>query len=107
MLDSFRFKDENEYEYEIKLKVLMLILKKDTPETFILLFSPNKSVRLFILKEVKPSTDGKMIKLLTFEDLFPPLRHLKLLVELRRLSRFASEKRWLFCGKKELKSSFN
>ena len=38
MLDSFRFKDENEYEYEIKLKVLMLILKKDTPETFILLF---------------------------------------------------------------------
>ena len=42
MLDSFRFKDENEYEYEIKLKVLMLILKKDTPETFILLFLTKK-----------------------------------------------------------------
>ena len=91
ILDSFRFNDENEYEYEIKVKVLMRILKKDTLERFILLFSPKKLVGLFILKEVKPSTDGKMIKLLTFDDLFPPLRHLKLLVELRRLSRFARE----------------
>ena len=32
-----------------------------------------------------------MIKLLTFDDLFPPLRLLKLLVELRRLSRFATK----------------
>ena len=37
--------------------------------------SPTKLVRLFILKEVKPSPDGKMIKLLTFDNLFPPLRH--------------------------------
>ena len=49
----------------------MRILKKDTPERFILLFSPKKLVRLFILKQVKPSSDGKMIKLFTFDDLFP------------------------------------
>lgn len=48
-------------------------------------------VGLFILKKVKPSSDRKMIKLLTFDDLFPPLRLLKLLVELRRLSRFATK----------------
>ena len=47
--------------------------------------------RLFILKKVKPSSDRKMIKLLTFDDLFPPLRLLKLLVELRGLSRFATK----------------
>ena len=29
-----------------------------------------------LLEEVKPSVDRKMIKLLTFDDLFPPLRHL-------------------------------
>ena len=32
-------------------------------------------VRLFILKEVKPSPDSKMIKLLKIDNLFPPLRH--------------------------------
>ena len=32
-----------------------------------------------------------MIKHLTFDNLFPPLRHLKVLVELRRLSRFATK----------------
>ena len=32
-------------------------------------------VGLFILKEVKSSPDSKMTKLLTFDDLFPPLRH--------------------------------
>ena len=49
--------------------------KKDILESFILLFSPKKLVRLFILKEVKPSPDSKMIKLLTFDNLLPPLRH--------------------------------
>ena len=29
---------------------------------------------LFSLKEITPSIDGKMIKLLTFENYFPPLR---------------------------------
>ena len=46
---------------------------KNNPESFILLFL----LRLFILKEVKPSPDRKMIKLLTFDNLFPPLRHFR------------------------------
>ena len=50
--------------------------KKDTPESFILLFfSPKKLVQLFLLKEVKPSPDSKIIKLLTCDKLFPPLGH--------------------------------
>ena len=70
----------------------MRILKKDTPERFILVFLTKKVSRvIYILKKVKPSSDRKMIKLLTFDDLFPPLRLLKLLVELRGLSRFATK----------------
>ena len=46
-------------------KFLRVLSKKDTSESFILLFSPKKLVRLFILKEVKPSPDSRMIKLLT------------------------------------------
>ena len=38
-------------------------------------FSSEKSARYFLLKEVKPSPDRKMVKLLTFENLFLPLRH--------------------------------
>ena len=45
-LGRFRFEDENEYEYEIFARVLN---KKDTPESFILLFSPTKLTRSFIL----------------------------------------------------------
>ena len=42
----------------------------------LLFFSTKKLVCLFILKEVKPSPEGKMIKLLTFDNLFPPLSSL-------------------------------
>ena len=75
--ENFTFEDENEYEYEIKLKVFAHVLKKrHTPlESFIFLFFTKKLVLLFILKEVKPSPDNKMIKLLTFDNLFSPLRH--------------------------------
>ena len=42
-IESFRFGDENVYEYEIWLKVLFAhSLKIDTPESFIVLFSPEK-----------------------------------------------------------------
>ena len=37
-LESFRLEDENEYEYEIKVKVFARVLKKMTPENFILFF---------------------------------------------------------------------
>ena len=46
------------------------------------------------MKAVKPSPDSKMIKLLTFDNLFPPLRHShskKLEAERRRLSRFPAK----------------
>ena len=46
--------------------------QKDTPESFILLFSPKTLVWLFIVREVKPSPYSKMIKPLTFDNLFPP-----------------------------------
>ena len=50
--------------------------KNTTQESLILpFFSPKKLVRLNLLKEVKPSTDSEMIKLLTFDTLLPPLRH--------------------------------
>ena len=42
----------------------------DNPETF---FPSEKLARLFSLKECKPSAERKMIKLLTFINLFPPL----------------------------------
>ena len=38
-------------------------------------FPPEKLALLFLLKEVKPSPDPKMIKLLTFDNLFLLLRH--------------------------------
>ena len=70
ILESFRFEDENKYEYKIKLKVFAHNLKKKTPQKASIYsnFYQKKLVWLFILKEVKPSPDSKMIKLLTFED---------------------------------------
>jgi len=58
-IESFRL-DENEYEIELK------VFERVTPK---------KLVWLFILKEVKPSPDRKMIKFLTSHNLFTPLRH--------------------------------
>lgn len=43
----------------------------DTPEASFLPFSARKVKRLFLLKVVKPSSDRKIIKLLTFCNLFP------------------------------------
>ena len=61
--ESFAFEDEN--EYEIKLNVFARVLKKKTPrKALFYFFSPKKLVRLFILKEVKPSPDSKMINFL-------------------------------------------
>ena len=74
--ESFIFEDETEYEYEIQVKVFVRVLKKKTPRgALFYFFSPKKLVRSFILKEVKPSSDGTMIKLLTFDNLLTPLRH--------------------------------
>ena len=76
LLESFRFEDENDYDYEIWLNVLSRILKKCTLQkaTLSFWFTIKVSTVIFI-KEIKPSPDRKMIKLLTFDNLFPPLRH--------------------------------
>ena len=47
--------------------------KIDTPESFVVLFVTRRvSTVIIFLKVVKPPPDCKMIKLLTFDDLFPP-----------------------------------
>ena len=47
--------------------------KKSTPQkASFYFFSQKKLARLFILKEVKLSPNGKMMKLHTFDNLFPP-----------------------------------
>ena len=52
--------------------------KKTTRKaSFYFFFSPKKLVRLFILKGVKPSSDGTMMKLVIFDNLLPPLRHFR------------------------------
>ena len=43
-----------------------LLKKINTPESYIVFF--------YFTRKVKPSSDGKMIKLLRLDDLFPPLR---------------------------------
>ena len=58
------------------LRVLKKKKKKRHPEKLrFTFFWLKKLIRLFILKEVKLSPDSKMRKLLTFDNLFPPLRH--------------------------------
>ena len=77
-LGRSRFEDENEYEYEIKLKVFAPVLKNRHPGKLhfpFFFFHQKKLMRLFILKEVKPSPDRQVKELLTFDKLFPPLRH--------------------------------
>ena len=77
-LESFRFKDEDDYEYKIymQLKAFSRTLEKySTRKASLYYFSPEKFVRLFLLERVLPFPDRKMIKLLKFDNLFPPLRH--------------------------------
>ena len=65
-LETFRFEDD--YEYEIWLKVLSRILKIWTPQKASFYhFSLEKLALLPLVKEVTPSPDRRMIKLLTFD----------------------------------------
>ena len=75
-LEIFRFEDENDYEYKIWLTVFSHLFKRQTPRNSSLyFFSPEKLALLSLLKEVKPCTECKMLKLLTFDNLFPSLQH--------------------------------
>ena len=74
IIESFRFEDD--YKYEMWLKVFLRILKTKTPrKASFYHFSLKKLALLTSMKKVTPSRDRKMIKLLTFDNLFPPLRH--------------------------------
>ena len=77
VIKSFTFDFENEKEYEVKLKDFARVLnnKKKTGQLHFYFSSPKKLVRLFKRKEVRPSPDSKMIKRLTFDNFFTPLRH--------------------------------
>ena len=66
------FEDEDDYEDEIWLEVFSRILRQKASFDH---FSPEKLALLSLVKEVTPSPDRRMIKLLTFDNLFPPLRH--------------------------------
>lgn len=83
---------ENNYEYEIRLNVLRVLSKKEIPVMLRCIFLPEKLVLSSLLKEVKPSTNRTLIKLLTFDKLFRPLDSFLLkLVEGRRLSCFPAK----------------
>ena len=57
------------------LKVFARVLNKRHPgKPHFTVLSSIKLVRLFILKEVQPSTESEMIKRLTFDSLFQPQR---------------------------------
>ena len=49
--------------------------KKAPQKASIYLFSPTKVSTVIYTEEVNPSPDSKRIKLLSFDNLFPPLRH--------------------------------
>ena len=61
-IESFRCEGQNEHECQIELKVFYACFQNKTPrKASFHSFSPKKLVRLFILKEVKPSPGSKMI----------------------------------------------
>ena len=65
-LEILRFEDENDYQYGIWFRVFL-------PTFF---FSRKLNLALLsLLEEVKPSPERKMIRFLTFDNLFPPVRH--------------------------------
>ena len=68
LLESFRFEDEKECKFKFNLQFLARSQKKRSPrKASFYFFSPKKLVWLFMLKEVKLSPNGKMIKLLPQE----------------------------------------
>ena len=78
VIETFRFKDGDVYDYEILLKVFFAYSQNMTSrKASFYHFSREKLALLSLVKEVIPSADCKMIKLLTFDNLFPPLRHLE------------------------------
>ena len=70
--EILRFEGEGEFSF------FAYSQKIDTPENSIVLFSSDKLARSFLLKEVKPfRLDHEIMKFLTADTLFPPLRHFR------------------------------
>ena len=67
----FRFEDENDCDEEIWLKFFRVFSKSGHPRKL----PPEKFALLSLLKEVKSSSDRKMIKLPTNDKLFSPPRN--------------------------------
>ena len=84
ILETLGFGDENDYEYEILLKVLFSYSQtfKLTEASFYH-FSLKKLALLSLMKQVTPSPDRKMIKLLTLIFLINCFRHFDILAKTR------------------------
>lgn len=67
--DTLRIEDDNDYEYEIGLQFFLRIGKPNCT------FLTKELAMLSLWKKVDPSPDCKMMKLLTLDELFPPLQH--------------------------------
>ena len=65
-IETFRFVSMDDSE------VFCPFSENSNPEKFYCTFLLEKLERLFLLKEFEPSPDRRMIKLLTFDNLFPP-----------------------------------
>ena len=75
LLEAFWLEAEDNYGYGIWLDVFSRLLKIWTSRKALFHhFSLEELALLSLLKEVIRFPDRKMIKLLTFDSLFPPLR---------------------------------
>ena len=77
-LETFRFKDENDYRLPIRdltSSFFSYSQNTDSPESFILLFFTRKVITVTFSEGGCTLSWRKMIKLLTFDNLFPLLQH--------------------------------
>ena len=75
MVETFRFEDQNDSSARFDWKVFRVFSKNRLPgKLYFTIDSPEKLELLSLWKEVMPSSNRKMIKLVTFENLFLPLR---------------------------------
>ena len=73
-LETFRFKDENDYtSSRFDLKFFLVFSKYRLPGKLHFTIFHWKKLGLLSLVKVTPSSDRKMIKLLTFDNLFASL----------------------------------
>ena len=100
LIDS---RTKNGCEEEICLKVFFYApcsKKIGNRESSIILFQKKSSRGCFCWRRlITPSTDGKMIKLLTFDNYFPPLRHSRRFCKfLSRMTKAIAFSRWNDAG---------